>query len=157
MNDINTEQNKKEQKHDISWMVSQIFLRQLIVGIPMIVVSIMIIFAIMEGMGINLEGLMRGAQSELESAKKVYLLGQILGIILFPLSYIGMRWGCKYVVKNTFIGEKEFSKIGYWVGLIPIFLSLLARDLIAGAVIFGVFVTPKIVTKWLDKFAKDAV
>jgi hypothetical protein len=146
-----------EKKHDMAWVISQIILREIIVGVPIMVLFVIIAGVIIVTTGMNIEAILQRAQAEPEFAKQLSMLNQLISAALFPLSYIGTRWGCKYVVKNTYIEEKDYGKIGYWVGLIPIGLGLITGSVMVGALFFGIFLTPKLVKKWLAKFSSEKI
>lgn len=141
-----------EKKHDMAWVVVNILIRGGIVIIPVYIVLMIILGIILAKTGITPESIMQRALADKEFADNIKMIYQLVGLILFPISYFGIRWGCKYVSKKTYVEEKDFGKVGYWVGLVPVVLSAMSRDLAAGSIIFGIFVTPRLVKKWLVKF-----
>jgi len=144
-----------EKKHDMGWVVVNILIRGGIIMIPVYFVLMIILGVVLVKTGITPESIMERALADKEFADNIQMIYQLVGLVLFPISYFGIRWGCKYVSKKTFIEAKDFGKVGYWVGLIPVVLSVMSRDLAAGAVIFGIFVTPRLVKKWLAKFQTE--
>jgi|GEM_PF-6611920 len=141
-----------EKKHDLTWVVINILIRGGVVMIPVYFVLMIILGVTLVNAGITPESLVQRALTDSDFANNMKMLYQLVGLILFPISYIGIRWGCKYVSKGTYIAKKDFGKVGYWVGLIPIFLSLASSDIALGSAVFGIFVTPRLVKKWLVKF-----
>jgi hypothetical protein len=145
-----------EKKHDLAWVIVQIMIKGAIVSFPAYIVLMAIFGVILTSLGIDISTIAERSMSDPEFAKQFMVMSQVYGLILIPISYIGYRWGCKSVLKKTSIDEKDFGKIGYWVGIIPILFSILNRDIMLAALIFGIFVTPKLVKKWLIKFNQTA-
>lgn len=141
-----------EKKHDLAWVIVNILVRGGVVMIPVYIILMVVVGIILVQTGTSAEALAKRILSDKAFADNVKMIYLLVSLIVFPISYFGIKWGCKYVSEKTRIDEKDFGKIGYWVGLAPIALSLLNRDLVAGAAIFGIFVTPRLVKKWLARF-----
>ncbi|QQS21108.1 MAG: hypothetical protein IPL87_01080 [Candidatus Moraniibacteriota bacterium] len=99
-----------EKKHDMAWVISQIILREFIVGFPIIMVLMIIAGIIVVSSGVNIEALLQRAQAEPEFAKQLAMLNQLVSAVLFPISYIGTRWGCKYVTKALILRKRILEK-----------------------------------------------
>src|SRR3989338_5219707 len=141
-----------EKKHDVLWVVLNIVLRGGIVGGPIFVLCFIVAGIVTINLGFDAQKI--AAYPEL---KIYFFIGyQLFELIIYPAAYLGIRWGCKYVAKNTFIEEKDFGRIGRYVGLIPAVFSI-ARSFSIAAWLYGVFLTPNLVKKWLKKYSTEVV
>ncbi len=145
-----------EKKHDLAWVIVHIWVKGLIVSFPASIILMIISGIVVVSMGFDMTVLAQRAATDPEFAKQFTMINQLFGFILIPVSYFGLKWGCKTALQKTSIDEKDFGKIGYWVGIIPILFSILNRDLMLAALIFGIFLTPKLVKKWLTQFNQVA-
>ncbi|MEY4731638.1 MAG: hypothetical protein RL681_584 [Candidatus Parcubacteria bacterium] len=148
----------QEKKHDAAWVVINILLRGGIIGgvTYLALLSIMAIFG--ASMVVSNPSHFKDLLDEGVSGGGSYfaILGILFYLTAIVTSLLGYQWGCRYVQKRTLIEQKDFFKIGYWIGLVPVVLNLLsfasstkvpASGVIG--VIVGIFILPPLVRRWL--------
>lgn len=141
------------EKRGMVWIVSQIFFRG---GLVMLLANVILAFAagiaggvILVFMGANPEDVEQIVQHSQESGGVWFFVTLGVTSVSCLLSYIGILWGCRYVSKKTSIEERDYGKIGYWAGMIPVVSSLLFGPLVLA---FLFFVTPFFVKRWFTKY-----
>lgn len=132
-----------EKQHGMAWIVFSILLWQFIILIPVYFATLYWVIGPFVKSGV-IENM---SSSDMQS---IYFY---FGVFLFLISLIGVWWGCKFVAKRTIIQDGDLTKIGYWVGLIPfVIVVVIGSGLLVGAGVFGIFVTPRYIKKWLLKY-----
>ena len=132
----NTPTSPKEKKHDLAWVIINILARG---GLVAFFVYLPFTFVLPSF-----------------TSEEGVMIWQLVSLCATLISYLGIWWGCRYVVKETYIDEKDFFKIGYWVGFIPIAFAVLSPSTVkfqAAPILLGIFLTPRLVKKWLIKYS----
>jgi hypothetical protein len=87
---------------------------------------------------------------------------QIIGCVVFSSFLPGVKSGCEYAARKVNFEKNEIGKIAYLIGIAPIILiiylialtPLIGKTyngslLLSGSFLFGIFITPKMIKKWI--------
>ena len=149
----NSETEIPPNQKGIVWIIVNILLREGAIMVPLCFILMMILVAVMENMGITQQNIMQKALANNQLLENIEMAYGLIGLILAFISYIGIRWGCKYVSKKTRINSKDYIKIGWWVVIVTTAILYAVDSYLAGAVaILGLLLTMTLIKKWLTKF-----